>query len=201
MSRQKLKVPATNLAKEYKDLENKLDKALKRVLKSGWFLMGKELESFEEEFAEYLGVKNVIGVSSGTDALTIALKSLDLKEGDEVIVPANVYPTIFGVNLSGVKIRLCDVDPKTLNISIDNIKKVWSSKVKAIIVVHLYGNPVELDPIIKFCKEKKIYLIEDCAQATGASYQPKAVGSANKGKKLGSLGDLGCFSFYPTKNL
>lgn len=192
MSRKKIKVPATNLSQEYKNLELEIDKAIKRVLNSGWYLMGDELGQFEEEFADFLGIKYVIGVSSGTDALTIALKSLDLKLGDEVIVPANVYPTIFGVNLSGLTIRLCDVDPKTLNISIKNIKKVWSSKVKVVVAVHLYGNPVDLDPIIKFCKEKNIFLVEDVAQAAGAYY---------KGKKVGSIGDLGCFSFYPTKNL
>jgi dTDP-4-amino-4,6-dideoxygalactose transaminase len=192
MEKSKLYVPAIDLSLEYKVLQKTLEKALKRVFESGWFLLGKELASFEQEFAKYLGVKYALGVSSGTDALTIALKSLDLNKEDEVIIPANVYPTVFGVNLSGVKIKLADVNNDSLNIDLENIRRVYTKKVKAIVVVHLYGNPVDLDPIIKFAKEKSLYLIEDCAQAAGAIY---------KDKRVGSFGDINCFSFYPTKNL
>jgi dTDP-4-amino-4,6-dideoxygalactose transaminase len=185
-------IPVFNLEVQYKALEKELDKAVKRVFNSGHYILGKEVENFEKQFAKYIGTKYAVGVASGTDALTIAIKSLDLKENDEVIVPANVYPTIFGVGLAGVKIKLADVGPKSLLVDLENIKKVVTKKTKAIILVHLYGNAVDISPIKAFAKKRKIFLIEDCAQATGASY---------KGKKLGSIGDISCFSFYPTKNL
>lgn len=177
---------------EYKSNKKEIDIAIKRVLESGWYLLGGELESFEKEFSKFIGVKYAVGVASGTDALTIGIKSLGLNGDDEVILPANTYPTVFGVALSGVKIKLADVDPETLNVSVNTIKRAVTSKTKAIVVVHLYGNPVDIKPIKKFAKEKKIYLIEDCAQAVGAEY---------KGKKVGNFGDVSCFSFYPTKNM
>lgn len=169
-----------------------IEKSIDRIVKSGWYLFGPELNAFENELARYIGVKHAFGVHSGTDALTVSLKALGLGTGDEVIIPANVYPTLFGVYHSGVNIKLADVDPDTLNISLESIKKSVSKKTKAIIAVHLYGNPVDLAPIKKFAKDTKIYLIEDCAQAIGAEY---------KNKKVGSYGDISCFSFYPTKNL
>lgn len=181
-----------DLAGEYRNIKKEINQSVQKVLNSGVYVLGQEVENFENKFASYIGTKYAIGVSSGTDALTLAIKSLGLKENESVLVPANVYPTIFGVALSGVKIKLTDVNPKSLNIDIENIKKYYSKEVKAVLVVHLYGNPVDMSPIIGFCKEKKLYLIEDCAQATGSMYN---------NEKVGSFGDVSCFSFYPTKNL
>lgn len=185
-------IPLVDFKTEYRLIQKEIDDAISRVLKSGWYILGKEVGEFEKELASYIGEKYAVGVASGTDALTIALKALGIKNGDGVIVPANVYPTAFGVVLSCVHIQLADVDAGTLNISIETLKKAVTRKTKAIIVVHLYGNPVDINPIKKFAKEKGILLIEDCAQAAGAEY---------KGKKVGTFGDIACFSFYPTKNL
>lgn len=185
-------IPQVNFFLQYKGIKREIDNAVERVLKSGWFILGKEVESFEKEFADYIGAKFAVGVASGTDAITLAIKALGLGEADGVVVPANAYPVAFGVALSGVKIQLADVDPETLNISVETVAQAVSLKTKAVLAVHLYGNPVDLDPILEFAKKKRLYVIEDCAQAHGASYQ---------GKKVGTFGDIACFSFYPTKNL
>lgn len=181
-----------DLAKEYKTIKKEIDRTIQRVLDSGVYILGGEVENFENKLAKYIGTKYCVGLASGTDALTIAIKSLNLKKNESILMPANVYPTVFGVALSGVNIRLTDVNPNTANIDINNIKKYYTKDVKAILVVHLYGNPVDMSLIVKFCREKKLYLVEDCAQAAGSVY---------KGKKVGSFGDVSCFSFYPTKNL
>lgn len=188
----KLQVNIVDLKIHYKSLENEIIDVVSKVLLSGNYVLGKEVASFEKELSTYLNVKYCVGVASGTDALTLAVKSLGLGKGDGVIVPANVYPTVFGVSLSGVDIQLADVNPETFNIDIENVKKVFNSRTKAIVAVHLYGNPVNIDPLKKFANEKGIFLIEDCAQAIGSEYE---------GKKVGGIGDVSCFSFYPTKNL
>lgn len=185
-------ITLVNLTKQYKKIKKDINKSISGVLERGWYILGQEVSAFEREFADYIGVKYAVGVASGTDALTISLKALGLKQDDEVIVPANVYPTVFGVALSGLKVRLADVDNNTLNITVDTIKKVASPKTKAVIVVHLYGNPVDIDPILKYADENGVYIIEDCSHAVGAEY---------KNQKVGTLGHLACFSFYPTKNL
>lgn len=188
----KNEVKFIDFQKEYRSIKGKVDGAIRRVLRSGWYILGKEVESFEAELSSFIGTKYAVGVSSGTDALTLAIKSLGLGRGDGVVVPTNSYPTAFGVALSGVNIQLADVDPKTLNISLDTVKRVVTKSTKAIVIVHLYGNPADLAPIKEFIKEKELYLIEDCAQAFGAKY---------KSRKVGTFGDVACFSFYPTKNL
>lgn len=185
-------VKFVDFPREYNLIKKDINKSIREVLESGIFVLGPRVAAFEASLAKFVGVKYAVGLASGTDSLTIALKSLNLGRDDEVIVPANVYPTIFGVARAEVKIKLCDVDPKTLNIDLKNIKKVMTKKTKAIVAVHLYGNPVDLSPIKKFAKKNKIYLIEDCAQAAGSQYD---------GKMTGGFGDIACFSFYPTKNL
>jgi len=185
-------IPLVDFKAEYKEIRKDVDIAISRVLGSGWYILGSEVANFEKEIAKYIGVKYAVGVASGTDALTLAVKSLDLKPKDKVLVPANVYPTIFGVCLSGVQIALCDVDPKSLNVTLDTIKKAYTKEVKAILIVHLYGNPVDIDPIRKFARSKNVYLIEDCAQSLGSKY---------RGRMVGTFGDVSTFSFYPTKNL
>lgn len=189
---QATKVKFTDFKKHNQPLKKIIHKTFQRFMESGWYILGQEVENFENEFANYIGTKYAVGVASGTDALTLSLKTLGLGANDGVIVPTNVYPTVFGVALSNVNIQLADVDPQTLNISLQSIKDSVTRKTKAIVVVHLYGNPVDLHPILDFCKKNKLYVIEDCAQAHGAIY---------KGKKVGSFGHMSCFSFYPTKNL
>lgn len=171
---------------EYKD-------AFSRVMNSGWFILGNNVEEFEHEFAEYNNVDHCIGVASGLDAITISLMALDLEKGSEIIVPSNTYiATILSVIHSGHIPVLAEPILETYNINPENIEKSITSKTRAVIVVHLYGKPCDMDPIIDICRRKNIFLIEDCAQSHGAEY---------KGKKTGGFGDLSAFSFYPTKNL
>ena len=185
-------IPLFDLSGQYRKIKKEVDSAALRVLKSGWYILGKEVESFEKEFASYLGVKYAVGVASGTDALKIALKALELTSKDEVILPANVYPTAFGVAESGVKIKLVDVDPHTYNINPSEIERAITRKTKAIIPVHLYGQAADMDSILKIAQKYRLKVIEDCAQAHGAEY---------KDRKIGTIGDVNCFSFYPTKPL
>jgi len=165
----------------------------KEVLDSGWFILGPKVEKFEKEFAEYHGVKECLGVASGLDALIIGLKALDLPEDSEVIVPANTYiATILAIIQSGLKPVLVEPDVDTYNIDPQKIQEKITKKTGAIMLVHLYGKPCEMDPILEIVKENDLKLIEDCAQAHGAKY---------KNKLVGTFGDIGAFSFYPTKNL
>ena len=181
-----------NLAKFNEPFFNEFIEAVKNVLKNGWYILGNNVKKFEEEFAKYIGVKHCIGVGSGLDALIIALDSLDLPKGSEIIVPSNTYiATILAVVRCGYKPILVEPDIRTYNIDHTKIEEKITSKTKAIIIVHLYGKPCNMDPIIEICKKYDLYLLEDCAQAHGAMYNSK---------KVGSFG-LGCFSFYPTKNL
>lgn len=185
-------VHQADFKKEYWEIKDGIDKALERVLESGWYILGPEIESFEREFADFIGADNAVAVASGTDAITLSLKALGIREGGGVVVPANVYPSAFGVALSGAKLQLADVDPETLNLSASTLERAIDRSTRAVLAVHLYGNPVDLESISEFCKAKRLVLIEDCAQATGALYQ---------GKRVGSFGEIACFSFYPTKNL
>jgi dTDP-4-amino-4,6-dideoxygalactose transaminase len=185
-------IPLFNLSTHYKRIRKEIDRTTRQVLESGQYILGKEVESFEKEFAKYLRVKYAVGVASGTDALKIAIEALGLKAGDEVIVPANVYPTAFGVVESGVLIRLIDIDPQTYNIDVSKIEKGISKKTKAIVLVHLFGQVADMGPVLKIAKQHKLLIIEDCAQAHGAQWN---------GEKVGAIGDVGCFSFYPTKPL
>ncbi len=186
------KIPLLNLSQEYKEIKKDIDTSVFRVLKGGWYILGSEGENFEKELAQFIGVRYAVGVASGTDALTLSLKALGVNPKDGVVIPANVYPTAFGVALSGARIQLADVESGTLNISLATLKKAVNKKTKVVVVVHLYGNPVDIAPVKSFCRQRGLYLIEDCAQAIGAEY---------KDKKVGTFGDVACFSFYPTKNL
>lgn len=185
-------IPLVDLNKGWRSLKNEIDKAIKNVLSAGKFILGENVASFEREFAQYLGVSYAVGVASGTDALILSLKALGIKSGDEVIMPVNAYPTAFAVWATGAKIRLVDIDLLTFNIDPSKIEKAITSRTRAIIPVHMYGQAADMEPISNIAKKHKLFLIEDVAQAHGAVY---------KGKKLGTLGDVGCFSFYPTKNL
>jgi dTDP-4-amino-4,6-dideoxygalactose transaminase len=178
--------------REYKFFKTKVDKAIKEVLNSGQYIMGNKLKKFEKEFAKYIGVKYCIGVANGLEALQISLMALNIGKGDEVITVANTFiATALAISNVGAKPVLVDCDEYFL-INIDEIENVITSKTKAIIPVHLFGQVVNMDKLNKLAKKYKLKIIEDAAQAHGAKFN---------GRKAGSFGDLGCFSFYPTKNL
>ena len=163
-----------------------------RAVKSGWISsLGEFITKFEEEFAKYVGTKYALTTSNGTTALHLALVSFGIKEGDEVIVPGLTFiATANAVAYTGAKPVFADIDSETWCIDPDDIKKKITSKTKAIIPVHLYGHPADMDPILEIAREYGLYVIEDCAEAHGAEY---------KGKKVGSLGICGAFSFYGNK--
>jgi len=182
-----------NLRKANQPYYKEFHKVFNDVLESGWFVLGQNVDAFEKEFADYLKINHCIGLASGLDALTIAFKVLDIKGKSEVIVPSNTYiATILSVVLTGNIPVLVEPDIATYNIDPDKIEKAITSKTRAVIVVHLYGKACDMDPILEICKRHNLYLIEDCAQAHGAEY---------KGRKVGTFGDISAFSFYPTKNL
>lgn len=173
----------------FKEFRRTFDK----VLNSGWFILGQEVETFEKEFADYNEVDYCIGVASGLDALTLSILALDIEKGSEIIVPSNTYiATILSILHAGCKPILVEPDLKTYNIDPSNIENALTKNTRAVMVVHLYGKVCNMDPIIDICRKNKQFLLEDCAQAHGAEY---------KGRKAGSFGDMAGFSFYPTKNL
>ena len=192
-----MNVPIFDLTRQYKAIKPEIDKAIQRVVESGRFILGPEVEYFERELAEFCGVKHAIGVASGTDALFIALRALGIGPGDGVIVPSFTFFATAGAvaNVGAIPI-FCDIEPKTFNLDPDSVRAVLKEKrgckPRAIIPVHLYGQMVEMDEIMEIAQEFGLYVIEDAAQAIGAEY---------KGQKAGSIGHLGCLSFFPTKNL
>lgn len=186
-------IPFLDLKSAYEELKPEIDHAISRVLSSGWYILGPEVERFEEEFASYCDANYCVGVGNGLDALVLALKALGIGNGDEVLVPSNTYiATWLAVNEVGAKPVPIEPDPLTHNINSDSIASSITKKTKAIIPVHLYGRPVDLDEIIIIARHHNLKVIEDAAQAHGASYN---------GRRIGSHGDLVCWSFYPGKNL
>jgi dTDP-3-amino-3,4,6-trideoxy-alpha-D-glucose transaminase len=190
-----LVIPFFDLTKQYASIQPELDAATARVMKSGWFILGPEVTTFEKEFAQYLGLEHAIGVGSGTEAIHIALLALGVGAGDEVItVPNTAVATVAAIELTGARAVLCDVRPDSMLMDVDALAAAITSRTKAIIPVHLFGQSADLDPIIKLARtaSPKIFVLEDCAQAHGALY---------RGNKVGSYGDIAAYSFYPTKNL
>ena len=189
-----MKVPLLDLKPQYLSLKKELDKAVLGVAESQHFILGPEVEKMENEFCEYLKCKHAIGVSSGTDALLLALMAIDLKPGDEVIVPTYSFFATAGVvsRLNAVPV-FTDIDPVTFNISVDDVKKKITPKTKAIIPVHLYGQSAAMEKIMRVAKDHNLMVIEDAAQAIGTQYKD--------GSFVGTIGDIGCFSFFPSKNL
>ncbi len=182
-----------NLGKLNAPFFDDFQKSFQRTLESGWYILGNNVTKFEQDFSKYIGTSHGIGVASGLDALLLALRALNLKSGDEVIVPSNTYiATIIAIIQADLTPVLVEPDATTYNIDPGQIEQNISNKTRAIIVVHLYGKACEMEPILTLCKQYNLKLLEDCAQSHGAMY---------KGKKTGSFGDFGCFSFYPTKNL
>lgn len=167
------------------------EKALS-VLRSGWYVLGNEVKTFEERFAEYTGASYCVGLASGLDALWIGCKMLGIGPGDEVIVQANTYiASVMGISMNGATPVFTEPDAY-FQIDADKIEEKITAKTKAIMVVHLYGHVADMDKIVSLCKKYNLKLIEDCAQSHGATY---------KGQMTGTFGDVGCFSFYPSKNL
>lgn len=188
-----MNVPFVDLRKQYLSIKSEIDKAIKNVILDTAFIGGKYVEQFEEEFAKYCNAKYCIGVGNGTDALIIAMKALGIGKGDEVITAANSFiATSEAITAAGAKVVFVDCHPDYYTIDVEKIEEKINSKTKAIIPVHLYGQPTNMDHILEIAKKYNLYVIEDAAQAHGAKY---------KGKKVGSLSDIACFSFYPGKNL
>lgn len=188
-----MEIPQLRLDLQYKSIKKEIDSTIQKVLKSGWFILGKELESFEKEFAKFNDSKYSVGVNSGTDALHLSLRALNVKQGDEVItVPNTAIPTISAISLTGAKPVFVDIHKESYNLNPNKLERAITKRTKAIIPVHLYGQSADMDPILKIAKKHNIPIIEDCAQSHGAIY---------KGKKTGNFGIAGCFSFYPSKNL
>lgn len=186
-------IPLLDLKQEYLELKGEIDAAVGRVLASGQFILGPEGQAFETELAAYVGVPHAIGLNSGTDALVIALRALDIGPGDEVLVPDTTFiATAEAVRLVGATPVFIDIEPVGFSLDPGQLPARATSRTKAVMVVHLYGLCADMDPILDFCRARGIHLIEDVAQALGASY---------KGRKAGSFGSLSCLSFFPTKNL
>ncbi|MDR4504677.1 MAG: DegT/DnrJ/EryC1/StrS family aminotransferase [Candidatus Scalindua sp.] len=186
-------VPLIDLQRQYRGIKDEIDSAIEKVLESQAFILGPQVEEFEELIAAYCRTKHAIGVSSGTDALVLALKSLGIGNGDEVITtPFTFFATVGSICNVGATPVFVDIDPDTYTIRADLIRACITKRTKAIIPVHLYGQCADMEPILAIAEEYGLKVIEDAAQAIGSEY---------KERKAGSMGDLGCFSFFPSKNL
>ena len=187
-----MKIMPNRLDRGFQLYQEEFEKKALEVLRSGWYVLGKEVSSFEEEFAAYTGAKHCIGLASGLDALWIAFRILGIGNGDEVIVQGNTYiASVMGITINGATPVLVEPDA-FYNIDADKIEEKITEKTRAVLVVHLYGQASNMDKIVKLCRKYDLRLVEDCAQSHGA---------AAGGKVTGTFGDIGCFSFYPSKNL
>jgi UDP-2-acetamido-2-deoxy-ribo-hexuluronate aminotransferase len=188
-----LNIQMVDLTSQYKKIKPEIDEVLHRVLDSGMYILGKEVGEFEAAAATYLGTRHAIGCASGTDALQVAMMALDIQPGDEVITtPFTFVATTETIVLLGAKPIYVDIDPQTYNIDPAAIAAAITPRTKAILPVHLYGHPADMDPIMEVARKHGIPVIEDAAQAMGAEY---------KGRKVGGIGEMGCISFFPSKNL
>jgi dTDP-4-amino-4,6-dideoxygalactose transaminase len=186
-------IPFLDLRTPYDELREQIEAAVLRATRSGWYILGPEVEAFENEFAEYCGAKYSVGVGNGLDALYLALLALGVSPGDEVIVPSNTYiATWLAVSQCGARPVPVEPDPATHNIDPAAIESALTERTKVILPVHLYGQPADLDPILALARSRGIRVLEDAAQAHGARY---------KGRRIGAHGDAVAWSFYPTKNL
>ena len=182
-----------NPKEQFLSYQSEIEAAVLKVLRSDRYILGEEVNFLEKEFSEYIGVNDTIAVANGTDAIELAIRSLDLEPGDEIItVSHTAVATVAAIEAAGAIPVLVDVEPDFYTINIKQLSEVLTKKTRAIIAVHLYGQSSDIDALVNFCKNNKLYLIEDVSQAHGAKW---------KGKRLGSFGHIGCFSCYPTKNL
>jgi len=190
---QRIEIPVYDPRPEVEFLWEELRAAMERVLASGRYILGPEVQQFEREVAQYLSVKHAIGLNSGTDALVIGLRALGIQPGDEVITsPFTFFATAEAISLIGATPVFVDIDPKTFNINPELITAAITERTKAIVPVHLYGQAADMDPILEIAHKYGLKVLEDTAQGFGAEY---------KGQKLGTIGDAGAYSFFPTKNL
>ena len=188
-----MKIPLVDLKAQYQSIKPEINEAISRVLEASQFILGKEVEAFEEEFARYLGVQHTVGVNSGTSALYLALLALGMGPGDEVITVSQTFvATVEAIYWTGARPVFVDIDEETYTMNPAQVEAKITEKTKAIIPVHLYGHPADMDPIMESAKKHKLWVIEDACQAHGALYQ---------GRRAGGLGHAACFSFYPGKNL
>lgn len=188
-----MKIPFLDLGAAYRELKPEIDAAVQCVLDSGWYILGPEVEAFEAEWAAYCEAKHAVGLANGLDALTLALRALDIGPGDEVIVPSNTYiATWLAVSGVGATPVPVEPDPATHNIDPARIERAITPRTRALLPVHLYGQPADLDQILDIARSHSLRVIEDAAQAHGARY---------KGRRIGAHGDIVCWSFYPGKNL
>jgi len=188
-----MNIPMVDPAGEYRELKTEIDAAVGRVFSSGRFVLGPEGEALEREIAQFIGAAHAVGCNSGTDALHFPLAAAGIGPGDEVVIPGfTFFATGEAVSYTGATPVFADVDAGTFNLDPESLRKSITRKTKAVIAVHLFGQCAALDEIAAICKEKKLVLVEDCAQCIGADYD---------GRRAGSWGDFGGFSFYPTKNL
>jgi len=195
----KTKVPFFDLAIQFKSIEGEIKSALDEVFQFQQFIMGSQVQVLEETIAHYCRTRYAMGVASGSDALLLSLMALGIRSGDEVLLPSfTFFATAGSISRLGAVPVFVDIDPETYNIDPSKIEKKITSKTKAILPVHLFGQCADMDPLLKISKEKNLFIIEDAAQALGAEYKPTA---ASEGRQAGQMGDFACFSFYPTKNL
>jgi dTDP-4-amino-4,6-dideoxygalactose transaminase len=193
MTKTKSEVGFLDLRETYVEIKEELDQAARRVMDSGWYILGREVQAFEEAFAAFCGVKHCVGVGNGLEALQLILRAYDIAAGDEVIVPANTYIATW-LAVSGAGATVVPVEPveRTFNLDPARIEAAITKRTKAILPVHLYGQPAEMEAICEVARQHGLKVVEDAAQAHGASYQ---------GRRAGALGDAAGWSFYPTKNL
>ena len=193
LSKNEAQIPFLSLLAAYQELKKEIDEAVARVLDSGFYLLGKELDAFEKEFAEYLGVKHCVGVGNGLEALHLSLRALGVQPGDDVLVPSNTYiATWLAVTYAGARPVPVEPDERTYNINAHNIESALTERTKGIIPVHLYGQSADMDEILQIARKHNLWVLEDAAQAHGARY---------KGMRVGGFGDGAGWSFYPGKNL
>ena len=186
-------IPFVDLKAAYHRLQAEIDAAVARVLAGGWYILGPEVSAFETEFAAYLGVEHAVGVASGTDAVLLALRALGVGPGDEVITVAHTaVATVAAIELAGATPRFVDISPDTYTLDPAQLAAAITPRTRAVIPVHLYGAPADMDAILAVARAHGLLVVEDCAQAHGARY---------RGQMVGTLGDAAAFSFYPTKNL
>lgn len=188
-----MNVPFMDLKTQHRTIASEINTCISNVVETADFILGEELTLFEEEFARYCNTRFAVGLDNGTSALELALRAYGIGPGDEVITAANTFiATVSAIAFTGALPVLVDIDPQTYNIATNNIDSIITKRTRAIIPVHLYGQPSDMDPIMEIAKKHNLIIVEDACQAHGALY---------KGQKVGSIGNIGCFSFYPAKNL
>jgi dTDP-4-amino-4,6-dideoxygalactose transaminase len=186
-------IPMINLSRQFKSLEPELLKAVTEVLGSSRYVLGPKVREFEKKISGYLGVEETVGVASGTDALHISIRALGIENGDEVITsPFSFFATAESILYEGATPVFVDIEPDTFNLNVDDIERKITNRTRAILPVHMFGLPADINRIMDVARKHELNVIEDCAQAFGASVD---------GRKVGGFGDMGCFSFYPSKNL